>query len=157
MYISTLKKFCGGKCNCGDITVNFCNRFREYLLNANDIRKKNRQLSINSISGYWSTFRAFLKIAYINRKIKENVNDRLEKIKSVQAKKDSLTLNEFYKLVKTDCEIPILRKASIFACLTGLRRSDVLKLEWDNIQEYADGRKYISLWRKRQRRRQLSR
>jgi integrase len=137
------EKFCGGKCNCGDITVNFCNRFREYLLNANDIRKKNRQLSINSISGYWSTFRAFLKIAYINRKIKENVNDRLEKIKSVQAKKDSLTLNEFYKLVKTDCEIPILRKASIFACLTGLRRSDVLKLEWDNIQEYADGRKYI--------------
>lgn len=137
------EKFCGGKCMAGDITVNFCNLFREYLLHARDIRKKNRQLSINSVAGYWSTFRAFLKIAYTNRRIKEDVNDRLEKIKTVQAPKDSLTLPELYKLVSTECEIPVLRKASIFACLTGLRRSDVLQLEWANIQEYADGSKYV--------------
>ena len=30
----------------------------------------------------------------------------------------------------TPCKIPVLKQASLFACMTGLRISDILKLDW---------------------------
>jgi integrase len=32
----------------------------------------------------------------------------------------------------TDCEFPMLKKAFIFSCLTGLRWSDCIALQWSN-------------------------
>ena len=56
--------YCGGVCKMGDITVPFCEGFREYLLNAKQLKHPDKQLAQNSAAGYWSTFRGFLKIAY---------------------------------------------------------------------------------------------
>lgn len=55
--------YCGGVCKMGDITVPFCEGFREYLLNAKQLKHPDKQLAQNSAAGYWSTFRGFLKIA----------------------------------------------------------------------------------------------
>ena len=38
------------------------------------------------------------------------------------------------KLAATPCDIPVLKQASLFSCLTGLRISDILNLAWDDIQ-----------------------
>ena len=32
------------------------------------------------------------------------------------------------------CDIPVLKSASLFACLTGLRISDILKLRWEDFE-----------------------
>ena len=53
--------YCGGSCAMGDLTVEFCDGFREYLLNAKQLRDETKTLSQNSAAGYWSTFRACLK------------------------------------------------------------------------------------------------
>ena len=43
----------------------------------------------------------------------------------------------------TECSIPVVRKAALFSCLTGLRISDILRLKWENIRSYADGGYYL--------------
>lgn len=40
-------------------------------------------------------------------------------------------------MAQTPCDIDVLRRASLFSCLTGLRFSDILNLRWNNIQEVA--------------------
>jgi Site-specific recombinase XerD len=42
-------------------------------------------------------------------------------------------------LAATPCEKPVVRTAALFSCLTGLRISDIIRLQWDNIEVAADG------------------
>lgn len=132
-------KFVNGKCSFGDVTVELCNKFRDYLLNAHHLKRKNKKISQNSASGYFSTFRALLKIAYKEKFFSENLNDFLESIDTTDVKIEYLTLEEVKKLVETPCKIPFLKEASLFSCLTGLRISDILNLEWKNIVPASEG------------------
>ncbi len=126
--------FVQGHCTCGEVTVDLCKKFREYLLGANQLRLTHLKISKNSAAGYYSTFRGFLNIAYREKMIKENVNDFLEKIETDDVRKEFLTSEELKKLAATPCDIPVLKQASLFSCLTGLRISDILNLAWDDIQ-----------------------
>ena len=65
------RTFTQGKCTFGEINVDLCNRFREYLLTAPQGQHKNRKLHINSAATYWSIFRASIHIANRDRNIKE--------------------------------------------------------------------------------------
>ncbi len=132
------EKFVNGKCSFGDITVELCVKFREYLLNAHQL-KRPIKMSRNSVAGYFSTFRALLKIIYRNRMIRENINDYLDKIEYEDVKKEYLTKEELITLASTPCQIPVLKTASLFSCLTGLRISDILALEWKNIRVASEG------------------
>ena len=122
--------FVGGKCSFEEIDVDLCNKFREYLLNAKQLRRPERPISRNSAVGYWSTFRGFLKILYRNKLIHSNVNDFLEKIEPEDVVKDYLSVDELYRLAETPCKIPVLKTASLFSCLTSLIISDILTLRW---------------------------
>ena len=102
-----------GKCTFEEIDVELCNKFREYLLNARQL-KRDGYITRNSASGYWSTFRGFLKILYRNRLIKSNINDFLEKIEPEDVVKDYLSVEELYCLAETPCKIPVLKTASSF-------------------------------------------
>ena len=114
--------YCGGQCKMGDIDVPFCEGFRDYLLNATQLKHPDKKLSQNSAAGYWSTFRGFLKIAYQEKLLQE-----------------FLTLEELRQLAATPCDTPDLKNASLFSCLTGLRISDILALTWSNIVKAQDG------------------
>lgn len=128
--------FVKGVCTFEDVDVNLCRRFRDYLIeDARQLNDSTKRLMTNSSAGYFSTFRALLKIAYRDKRIKENVNDFLDKINYEDTKKEYLTIEEVKMLINTPCEIPALKSASIFACLTGLRISDVLQLEWRHIEK----------------------
>lgn len=139
------KKYCEGECKMKDITVDFCNGFREYLLNADQLKHEKRKLSQNSAAGYWSTFRGFLAIAYKAHMLKENVNDYLESIDTLDTHREYLTMEELTRLYDTPCKSSVLRRASLFSCLTGLRFGDVRDLTWDKIQTYPDGGHCIRL------------
>lgn len=136
------ENFVDGHCTCGEVDLDLCQRFRSYLLDAKNLAN-GKKIHQNSAAGYWSTFRGFLNVAYNDRMIEKNPNDRLEKIEYIPTEKDSLTLEEVRKLYATPCEKDVIRRAALFSCLTGLRRSDVLDLTWDNVCKYADGRLYL--------------
>lgn len=134
--------FVHGKCTFEEIDIDLCNKFREYLLNAKQLRRDGR-ISKNSASGYWSTFRGLLKILYRNRLIKTNINDFLDKIETEDTPKDYLSVEELYKLAETPCKKPILKTAAFFSCLTSLRISDILSLQWHEIVDFAAGGKCV--------------
>lgn len=132
-------KFVQGQCTFGDINVDLCKRFRSYLLNTMQLKHTKHKVSLNSAAGYYSTFRGLLKIAYRDKLIRENINDFLERIECEDVKKEYLTLDELKQLAATPCDIPVLKTASLFSCLTGLRISDILNLEWKDFEIASDG------------------
>lgn len=75
-----------------------------------------------------------LKIAYRDKWLRENINDFLDKIEAKEVKKEYLTLDEVKLLAQTPCEHEILKRASLFSCLTGLRISDILNLCWEDFE-----------------------
>ena len=88
--------FVHGKYTFGDIDVDLCNRFREYLLNARQLKRPERPVSHKSAAGYWSTFRGLLNIMYRDKLIRTNVNDFLEKIDTNDIIKDYLSVEELW-------------------------------------------------------------
>ena len=137
--------FTKGRCSFDELTVDFCNKFREHLTAANRIKSDRLKLSQNSAAGYWSTFRAFLAIAFKEGYLKENVNDYLDKIETRETKREYLTHEELQQLAASHCDYPVLKSASLFSCLTGLRLSDILQLEWHHIQDYPSGGKCVRI------------
>ena len=73
-------------------------------------------------------FPALLKLAYQEKMLRENLNDFIDKIEWKEVKKQYLTLAEVKKLAATPCKIPVLKQASLFSCMTGLRISGILNL-----------------------------
>lgn len=131
------KHFCNythNACTFGDLTVELCKGFKDYLLDAKQMRLTHRKVSQNSASTYYSTFRGVLKVAYRDKYLRENINDFLEKIDTNDVKKEYLTHEELKLLAASECPIPVLKNASLFSCLTGLRISDILNLRWEDIR-----------------------
>lgn len=139
-----LTDFTQGKLSFGEINVDFCNKFREYLLTAHQLRHKSQRLHVNTASAYWSTFRHALHVAYRDHKLRENPNGFLERIETIPSEKEHLSQEEIIRLADTPCEVPVLKQAFLFACLTALRMSDVAKLTWEEIQSYGDGMMYVT-------------
>ena len=131
--------YCKGHCRMGEVTVQFCDGFRKYLMEAKQLRNGDKALTRNSAAGYWSTFRALLKIAYRDKYLTDNLNDDLERIETIENRREYLTFDELKALAATPCGEPVLKAASLFSCLTGLRISDILELRWENIQKSPDG------------------
>ena len=51
----------------------------------------------------------------------------------------SLTLDEVKRLADTPCESDVLRRASFFSILTGLRHIDIKNLKWKQISQTSNG------------------
>ena len=49
-----------------------------------------------------------------------------------------LTIEEVQRLAKTECEYPAIKRAFLFSCLTGLRRSDVIRLTWGDVYQQGE-------------------
>ncbi len=138
-------RFVGGKCSFGELTVEFCNKFLEYLRHTPQVIHTKRKLHPNSIASYWSAFLGTLHTAYRDKKIRENPCPYLERAESIPTERVGLSKEELFTLSETPCEIPILKRAFLFACLTGLRKSDIMTLSWEMIQPEADGRLYLTI------------
>lgn len=139
------KNYTHGTVTFEELTPDFCNGFRDYLQSTKLIKSQTLKLSQNSAASYWSTFRAFLAILHKEGFLREDLNARLEKIETLDTRRQYLTMDELKKLNDTPCRFPVLKDASIFSCLTGLRLSDILQLTWEMKQDYSDGGKCIRI------------
>lgn len=124
-----------------DITPVWVEGFKNYLQNeaeafATDKRKHKdkRPLSQNSQQSYFNKLRACLNQAYEDRIIAHNPMRGITGIKGEEGTRQYLTLEELRKLAITDCDFPEIKRAFMFSCLTGLRRSDIIKLTWGEVQ-----------------------
>lgn len=132
-------KFVHGECTFAEINIELCEKFRTYLLNATQLKHQHLKVSVNSAAGYWSTFRAMLAVAYKEKMIAEDVNDFLDRIETVDTHRFFLTIDEVRRLHDTPCKDDVVKRASLFSILTGLRMSDILALTWEKFEIYPDG------------------
>ena len=130
-----LKKFTSGNVRFADITVNFCNEFKHYLLKAPRLRSDKRIISQNTAHFYFSRFKSALKQAYKDGLLKTDFSGQLERIKEAETERQFVTIEELNTLIRTECGLPILKQAALFSALTGLRFSDIEKLIWSEVRK----------------------
>lgn len=125
-----------------DITREWVQGFRDYLDTKaqaweNDGRKRTdiKPLSKNSKLSYFNKLRACINQAHEDGIIAKNPLRGIERFTPEEGTRMYLTIDEVRTLVNTPCEYQRIKDAFLFSCLTGLRRSDVLRLTWGDVQE----------------------
>ena len=128
-----------------EITPEWVQGFKDYLENdavawGHDYRNriKDKPLARNSKLSYFNKLRACLNQAYEEGIILSNPLRGIEGFKPEEGTRMYLTLDEVRKLAATECEYPQIKAAFLFSCLTGLRRSDVLRLTWGDVHKQGE-------------------
>ena len=144
-----LERFTGGKKRFADLNEKFCTDFKDFLLTTKSNKSNKTTLAVNSAASYYNKFKAALRQAYSDGILSFNLNVKLKAIEQIDPQKSFLTIEELNKLIKTECNNPLLKKAALFSALTGLRFSDIQNLTWHKIEYSKDLGYYISFIQKK--------
>lgn len=128
-----LKKYSGNNVLFKDLTEEFIEGFKKYLLTEN-LTKSKTPLAQNSVHSYFNKFRAAVNRAFELRVLDTNPLRSVKSVKQVDTKREYLTLEELKALSDTPCRYDNLKRAFLFSALTGLRWSDINKLVWSEVQ-----------------------
>lgn len=128
-----------------DITTEWVQGFKDYLEKdakawAHDFRRRldYHPLARNSRLSYFNKLKACLNKAFEERIIPVNPIRGVESFKPEEGTRMYLTLEEVQRLARTECSYPAVKTAFLFSCLTGLRRSDIARLTWGDVQRQGD-------------------
>ncbi|GAA4339616.1 site-specific integrase [Mucilaginibacter gynuensis] len=117
-----------------DLTLSFCEEYRDYMLSGPSINRRKKPISVNTAVSYFGKFRAMLKPAFKAQLITTNLREMVDGIKSEETHREHLSLTEFKRLIRTKSANQDYKKAAIFSCLTGLRFSDINALKWGQLR-----------------------
>jgi len=121
-----LKKFTNGHVKFSQVNEEWLKSLETYII---------KKVSANSTLKYFDVYRAVLNQAVREKIIIANpFNFFRTEIKKTETKKEFLTFPEIQKLAKTPCVNSEVKRAFLFSCYTGLRLSDIMNLEWSNIE-----------------------
>lgn len=112
--------------------------FRHHTYRVSHSAKKNNVflgLSQNSKHSYFCKLKACINHAFEEHVIMVNPLANVKGIKPGEPVHVHLSWDEVLSLKNTECTDPVLKRAFLFSCLTGLRKSDIIALTWDNIKE----------------------
>lgn len=131
--------FTKGNCRFADITTELCQAYKRYIQNAPNSHKPGKTLHINTAANYFKIFKYVVGFAYRDKWLKEDIFKSFDYIPEQETHREFLVPSELLALSRTPCEPDVLKRASLFSCLTGLRLSDVESLEWRQITANIDG------------------
>lgn len=153
--LTYLEQFTGGRVKFADLSEQYLEEFKEYLLTTQSVKSKRKKepLSQNSALSYFNKVKATLKQAYKEGILQTDLNARVDSIKAAETRREYLTSEELNKLAKTPCKDDLLKRAALFSGLTGLRFSDIEKLTWGEIGQDESKGYTINFSRKDQRHR----
>lgn len=132
--LKQLVKYAGKIVPFKNVTIEFCEGFKEFLLT--NKTKTGKPLAKNSVISYLNKLKAALNQAFDDKNINENPAKRIKNIKADESSREYLTKEEVEALIETDCRYEILKRAFLFSCFTGMRWSDVNKLTWKDVQKF---------------------
>ncbi|MBD5194106.1 MAG: site-specific integrase [Bacteroidales bacterium] len=125
-----------------DITPKWVEGFKDYLENKAEAfgcdrreRRNKKPLSQNTRQSYFTKLRTCLSKAYEEGIIRTNPMIGIRGFPLQEVTRDYLTLEEVKAMAAADCDFPEIKRAFLFSCLTGLRRSDIVKLTWGEVTE----------------------
>lgn len=110
----------------GDLSQQVLEEYRDHLISLD--------LAQNTKHTYFAKLVATVKAAYKKAYIPENYANRVDSIKAEETRREFVTLEELKVLANTESDCPKLKTAFLFSALTGLRFSDIMKLNWEDLQ-----------------------
>lgn len=125
-----------------EINETFSEEFADYLLSKPALGRANRKISTNTAVSYFAKYRAVLNQAYKDKYLPVNLYELVEPISGKATHREFLFLDELQRLANTPCVSDVVKRASLFAALTGLRFSDVSTITWEEIRG-SEGNYYI--------------
>lgn len=111
-----------------DITPKWIRGLDDYMRETNDFK-----LSNNTRIIYMTKVRACMNQAFRDGLIARNPVLQVSTGKKDDVRREYLTIEEIRKLSSTPCDDEEIKRAFLFSCLTGLRKSDIIKLRWDEV------------------------
>lgn len=144
-WISALKyleSFTDSKLKFAELNERLLEDFKEYLLTTKSRKSNKTKLSQNSALSYFNKIKAALREAYHDGILQRDLNARIKPIKEAETRREYLTLEELNRLVKTECNSDLIKRAALFSALTGLRFSDIQKMIWGELT-YIEGEGYF--------------
>ncbi len=139
------EKYIGKSLNSKQLLPYHVEKYREFLLSAKTLRNKNRVLTNNTASTYYKNFLNVLKRAYKKKLLASNLAEDAVYIREEETYREYLTEEELQMLSKAVCSLPSLKRMAFFSVMTGLRFSDIINLQWQNIFEDKSQGYYIKL------------
>lgn len=147
-----LERYCKPNITFRDITPEWVMGFRKYLDKTARVRDKRKKttttedlkpLSQNTKQSYFNKLRACLNQAFEDGIIPKNPMRGIEGFKNDEVERVYLTLDEVKAMAAAECKYPILRRAFLFSCLTGLRKSDIEKMRWSEVRSQNGGTRIV--------------
>lgn len=126
--------FAGHDLKFPEVTDFLCEDFKNYLLSGPGISRWGRPIRRNSAVSYYAKFRAVLNIAYKKGYISQDLHALVKPINPLETHRERLTLEELQLLSDTQSSSALMKRASLFSGLTGLRFSDVRSLKWSEVR-----------------------
>ncbi len=120
-----------------DIDKDFCLGFIDFMRNTY-IGQHGQRLATYTCISYLGCLRSALNKAVSEDLIPLNPIGRLtinEKFKKPESKREYLTIEELRRMIATPCPNETIKRAYMFSCYSGLRISDVSKLQWRDITQ----------------------
>ncbi|EKB1952512.1 site-specific integrase [Vibrio parahaemolyticus] len=116
--------------------------FKYYLTNEAKT-KSDTPLSRNTQSSYFNKVRAAINEAHREGIIRDNPLSQVTSIKAKTTKRVYLTLDEVNALAQTECRYPVLKRAFLFSCVTGMRWCDIHRLTWSEVETFNNHKRII--------------
>lgn len=129
-----LKKVISKNLTFDEIDENLVKKVRNYFDNVART-KSDLPLSQNSKYSYFNKFKAALRNAFDDGYLTINYASKIKSFEQAESQREYLTFNELQSLAKAECKYPILKKAFLFSCLSGLRWSDINTLIWSEVRD----------------------
>ena len=120
------------------INMKLIEDFKNFLLETPRDGNKKGDITQNTASNYFSTFKTVLKQAFVDGYLTIDLSAKTKRIRKLDTRRETLTLEEINLLVNTECDKPIIKQGALFSLLTGLRHCDVKKLRWGELQKIGD-------------------
>lgn len=126
-----------------DITSQFLEGFKIYLQKKRSATDTRKVFSSNTVQAYFSKIRTILNQADREGLLQDNPLKRVKNIRIEKTKREHLTLEEIRVLAQTELHPEVMKRAFLFSCMTGLRRSDIHKMVWSEVHDLGKGHRIV--------------
>lgn len=140
-----LEAYCDESTTFNEITPEWIKGFKTFL---DTVEKDNHKhasekegkyfqgLSLNSKHSYFNKLKACINKAFEERIIPVNPLRGIKGFKQDETCRVHLTWEEVVKLDRTHCMYAYLKNSFLFSCFTGLRKIDIERLTWSDVQKF---------------------
>jgi len=143
--LNYFKEFAGDKLTTNKLSLLHVKKYREFLLNTENLKTKKGKLKVNTSSSYYKNFIAVLKKAHHQNLLPSNLALDAEYIKEEETHREYLTEEELGRLWDTPLKMEKIKHLALFSAFTGFRFSDVINLKWENIFSDTHQGNYVKL------------